>query len=175
MPVKLYREGQEIWAGRTDANAVASFPKLARGVYRVEAGDRHWSAELYLNVARKKGRSAFDIDLIRIDGLPATAVPRVGLLTTLSTRIKDFHGTVVDPTGAPIPQTAIYVYRENAWDGDPLLELSTDNVGGFDAHLENGIYVAAFVCPGFQRRVLTFEVTASGKPELHISLDVGHS
>ncbi len=154
---------------KTDARARVSSPALQPGNYRIVARSGKREATLFIEVKRGEKHSAFDMDLVRVNGLEAAE------RAPSTASVNDFHGVVFDQGDAAIPQAKIQVYRQNDLDNAPVLELFADEEGQFSGHLESGIYVAVFNSQGFARRVLVFEVTSKGDTGLHVTLEVGHT
>jgi hypothetical protein len=172
VPVVFYRYDRsdeiQFWVGATGANGRLLPPRLSPGRYRISADAGKRSATLYLDVTKEeKPVTRFEMRLVRQDGLDgAEDAPTAAW-------IEDFRGAVFDQSGALVPQTQIEIFRRDDVDGGPLLQMRSDENGGFAAHLDSGTYLAAFRAPGFKTRVLAFEVTAKGETELRITLEVG--
>ena len=71
---------------------------------------------------------------------------------------KVFAGAVKDPSGAPIPNASIQIFKKgelDEWNGTLLY---ADQYGRFTVPLPDGEYLAFFQSSGFQSRIAAFEI-----------------
>ena len=91
-----------------------------------------------------------------------------------SAHVKEFSGVVRDPTGTAIPRAVIAVGPVGDRKESHAKKVTSDESGRFSLGLKRGVYTALFEAPGFQTRVLVFELSSSGSSEnLQIKMDIG--
>jgi hypothetical protein len=169
----------------SDHNGVAVLPKLVPGLYGVlaESADRKFHGQLALQVTQssKNRTSSFFITLNgaspSFGGLQPLTIRELttAAKTPVSTRLQQFSGVLIDPSGAPIPNADIVVMKTRSSDnpGLTISELNSKEDGGFSEHLSEGTYVAVFRMNGFRTEVVAFELANDGLKDLRITMRIG--
>ena len=164
------RREKTYWSGVSNTLGSLLPRRLALGKYRIFAHSGMRNAELYVEVtpgSDNQRRAEVEMKLTN---------PRVGDAedAPVSTRIRDFEGIVLDPSGAALPNSPIEVLHRDDVDAGPILKIESDSSGHFAAQLNGGTYIAVIYHEGFKSSVVVFEVTDDGgKDQLKVNLQVG--
>lgn len=149
-------------------------PTLSPGHYHLRAtSDARLIADLYLDVSTQAEASAFSMELAP-NPFP-TREDRIATAEQSSARerVKEFRGVVYDPSGAVIPGVSIEIVRRGTEGRDRAAQVKSGGAGAFVASLSEGSYVALFFSPGFQIRVVAFDVSRQGSFDLKVTLQLG--
>jgi hypothetical protein len=158
----------------TGDDGVAGAPLLTHGEYYsvVAMLDDGAAGSLLLQVSDiGKATTTFSIDvtgsfhatqngLAATDGLP------------IRERLQAFQGLLRDASGAMIAGPSLRIMRKGSDDHAVVQSLKSDATGEFSARLEDGMYIAFFLFPGFRTQVVPFEIAAQAKKELLVNLPV---
>jgi hypothetical protein len=87
-------------------------------------------------------------------------------------RLQAFQGLLRDASGAMIAGASVKIMLKRSADHAVVQRFKSDATGHFSARLEDGMYIAFFLLPGFRTQVVPFEIAAQGKKELLIKLQV---
>jgi len=158
----------------TGNHGVAVPHALALTTYHVVAlFEDGLSSDLYLHISPQGKATAFTMDLT-----PAfkTAQALLTAAEKLPVReiVREFTGSLQDPSGAMIPGANIKVVRRGSADKADALRLKSDANGHFSAQLTDGVYIAFFSSPGFRTEIVPFEVAAQGEKEMLVKLQLGN-
>jgi hypothetical protein len=180
--LEVYEDAMLAFSVLTDANGIATPPKLAIGSYSITAtpyeafpgllihGDA--TAVLWLSVVDKKGESLLHMDLASPVQEAQQTLEKAEKLP-ITAHINAFRGTILDPTGAVVARASIQVVKKGPEDNVVVLRTKADAKGQFSAHLAEGLYIAFAFSPGFRTAIVPFEVTKVVSGDLRIILDVG--
>jgi len=160
----------------SDSRAVFQTVRLQRGHYHAVAHATYGGrADLYLNVVPKSEENS-SIFTLRLCNMPPSRqaewkpsdedIP-------VKVRIPVFRGGLCDPTGAAIPGAEIKVVRKGSEGKDVVANLKCESDGRFALKLPDGLYIAFFFSPGFEIRVVPFEITSGSLGELRVVLPIG--
>lgn len=158
----------------TNVHGKAVLPQLESGIYRIEAQfDNGVTSNVLIKVVKNAKLSDLALDLT-----PEFEAHQAWLATVaklpIAASVKEFSGTVFDPSNATIPNADIRVVRKGMEFGsESVLQLKSDADGHFSAQLEPGEYIAFFSETGFRTRILRFAIAAQGEGALRVVLDVG--
>src|SRR5215469_4750533 len=87
---------------------------------------------------------------------------RMDLVAAQNNRItwqaKSFAGVIKDPSGAPIPNASVQIFKKGELDEWNGTRLAADQNGRFNTPLPDGEYLAFFQAQGFQSRIAAFEI-----------------
>ena len=181
--IDIYERQTKKYSLATDTGGVLVVPELDPGVYSIVAAsaDARFHGYLALQVSKSsKGQiSSFFINLTnnsaQLNSLrPLTAGELAAAANkAVNTRIQQFIGVLVDPTGAPIPGGNIVVRALRSAGAIEIIELKSGADGQFSAPLAEGAYIAIFSSPGFRNEVTAFEIGKDATKTLHVALRVG--
>jgi len=169
-------EGETRASLATDEHGAVVLPRLRPGRYTIAANaPGNLQAYLLLDISKPNNKkpSEFSMQLRvgppsleeRIVAAEAEAAPE---------QVREFSGTVVDPSGAEIPKVKVAIYQRGSSGKTLVSTASTDANGRFAPRLPNGTYTAIFQAPGFAIRIYVFEVNKdSTAKKLLMRLDVG--
>jgi hypothetical protein len=163
----------------TDSRGMAKLPHLHSGIYRIAASTSPTlRVDLYLQIAavHQQKPSEFTMELRVQPPPPPTFEGKLEAAekTPIEVFTRAFSGTVRDPSGAFISRASIAVYRHRAGNTAHPLKTMTDHQGRFYSDLAGGSYTAVIQSPGFETRILTFEISSdAAQKELNVKLDVG--
>jgi len=141
----------------TDSDGVAKLPTLNTGTYSIQATFEGGIAAAALSVEQRAFAKPTQLifDLVH-------SPSRMDLVAAQNNRVtwqtKVFAGVVKDPSGAPIPNVSIQVFRRgelDEWNGTLLY---ADQNGRFNLALPDGEYLAFFQSQGFQPKIGAFEI-----------------
>lgn len=160
----------------TDEHGTVVLPFLPPGRYTISAkAPGRLQAYLLLDISKHTNKKSSEFSMWLSAGPPSFEEQIAGAEAKSSPdHVKEFNGTVVDPSGAEIPKVKIDIYQRGS-NGKMLVStLLADATGHFAAHLRDGAYNAVFQAQGFATKIHVFEVDAdSGPKETWIRLDVG--
>jgi hypothetical protein len=178
--VALQTSGQEVGpALATDARGRAELQNLTPGTYCISAtADSKLGAVLCLVVssAHHRKRSEFSLQLAPLPPPPPTLAEQLEQASKSppQVRARAFEGIVTDVAGAPIPRAGLVVYVHRSGRNPSLIRLEADAHGQFSVPLNPGRYAAAFQSPGFQTRLVGFEIAPDESQEsVPIVLQIG--
>jgi Carboxypeptidase regulatory-like domain len=150
----------------TDENGIVYLPELTPGEYDIGATLNDVATVfLGLHVTGNPEVTTFPMDLTE-------QVQRVEKAPILF-HVEAFRGTVIDPTGATLPEASIVVVKRGTQAKDLALTGKADASGHFSAQLAEGSYIAVFFVRGFRPAIVPFEVARGGANQLSVSLNVG--
>jgi hypothetical protein len=146
----------------TGDDGVAAAPLLTHGEYYsvVAVLDDGAAGSLLLQVSDiGKATTTFSMDvrgsfhatqngLAATDGLP------------IRERLQALQGLLRDASGAMIAGASVRIMRKGSDDHAVVQRLKSDATGHFSARLEDGMYIAFFLFPGFRTQVVPFEIAA---------------
>ena len=78
--------------------------------------------------------------------------------------LREFHGTVTDPTGALIRGAWISVLRHGKEGDEEIALLRTDDNGAFSAKLPEGRYIILVAAAGFEDQATPLAILPTGEP-----------
>lgn len=176
-------ENHFIQAVSMDETGLVVLPRLAPGKYLVTASaPDNQGGSICVEISKRKWKqvSSFSLTLKALppDSLTLEQMLAAAENSTPSEHIQEFKGEVVDPSGAMVPGTSIQIFSRGVRvrDDARTVKMTTDVNGHFSVTLADGIYTALFVMPGFQIKIVTFEITHTGVVGgLRISLQIGMS
>lgn len=167
---------QPVQSAVTNSKGNATLKRLSAGRYRVIAtAQGNLTSELLLEIDRRQKRDVFVMDLApRNDfALDRAYFASQAQKVTLAQRVRDLKGIVLDASGAPIPDTEVYLVKRDG-NGDLVTRLKSDYQGAFRGTVPAGVYVGFFTAPGFRIEKVGFEVSPAGQENgLHIQLSIG--
>jgi hypothetical protein len=174
-------ENQLVQSVALNDSGSAKLPPLPPGKYLVTASaPENLAAEMCVEIPHNKLKQLSSFSLVLQTQQP-NALPIEAILITAeknppSEHIEEFKGIVVDPAGATIAGAEIEIFPKGARiRGDARAVKSKTNAEGqFSVPLAEGVYTALFMIPGFQTKVVTFEINhSSGADGLRVSLQMG--
>ena len=179
-PVKLARVdfctvtgAQACFSAYTGDDGVAVPQALALTTYHVFAlFEDGLSSDLYLHVSPQGKATSFAMDLTP-SFKAAQAVLAAAEKLPIREIVREFAGSLQDPSGAMIPGVNIKVVRKRPADQTDVLRLKSDANGHFSAQLTDGVYIAFFSSPGFRTEIVPFEAAAQGEKEMLVKLQIG--
>ena len=127
------------------------------------------SSNLYLHISPQGKATSFAMDLtpsFKAGQAVLTAAEKLPVREI----VREFTGSLQDPSGALIPGAIIKVFRK----GPDALRLKSDANGHFSAQLLDGVYIAFFSSPGFRTEIVPIEVAAQGEREMLVKLQIGN-
>ncbi len=163
----------------SDIRGIIHPPRLSPGRYHLVAISAEKTetlrADLILEVSEQETANTFAMQLT-----PARYRSREQLIASAeqspnTERIKEFRGTVYDPSGAVIPGVAIEVVRRGTSGKDRVAQLKSGAGGDFSTELPEGSYIAVFSVSGFKVQLVPFEVSGDGSEALKVILRIGDS
>jgi len=160
----------------SDSRAVFQTIQLQPGHYHAVAHAPYGGrAEIYLNVVpdASQNTSTFTLWLCNMSPLRQAEWKPSDEDIPVKERIPTFSGTLYDPTGAAISGAEIKVVRKGTEGKGVVANLKSEPDGRFAVKLPVGLYIAFFFSPGFEIRVVPFEITSASSGELHIVLPIG--
>lgn len=141
----------------TDSAGVAKLPTLETGTYSIQATFEGGIAATALSVKQKTFVKPTQLTFALVH-----SPSRMDLVAAQSNQVtwqtKVFAGAVKDPSGAPIPNASIQIFKKgelDEWNGTLLY---ADQNGRFTVPLPDGEYLAFFQSSGFQSRIAAFEI-----------------
>lgn len=141
----------------TDSAGVAKLPTLETGTYSIQATFEGGVAATALSVKRTTFAKPTQLTFALVH-----SPSRMDLVAAQNNQVtwqtKVFAGAVKDPSGAPIPNASIQIFKKgelDEWNGTLLY---ADQNGRFTVPLPDGEYVAFFQSSGFQSRIAAFEI-----------------
>ncbi len=160
----------------TDEKGIATPTELPPGDYNVVATlDESVSTSILLRVTRDQKVTTFPMDLtgpvqqtrqLQEDGLKrAETLP-------VSDHLRAFQGTVLDPSGAMVPNATVRVVKRGAPANDFALRVTSDADGNFSGQLSAGSYIAFVSSQGFRTAIVPFEVVNNGSGDMKITLKI---
>ena len=166
-----------------DDSGLAVVPPLAPGKYLVTASaPENSGGSICIEILKKKSKqvSSFSLALKTISPNFLTIEQMLAAAenNAPSEHLQEFKGLVVEPTGAGVSGSVIQIFPQGARvrDDPRAVKVITDANGGFSTALADGIYTALFMSPGFQAKIVTFEISSQGSANgLRISLQLGIS
>jgi len=176
-------ENQLIQVLSIDDSGLAVMPPLAPAKYLVTASaPENLGGSICVEISKKKSKQVSSFSLA-LKPLSPNSLTIEQLLAAAgndapSEHIQEFKGLVVEPTGMGVSGTVIQIFPKGARlrDDARAVKVITDANGHFSAALADGIYTAFFATPGFQTKMLTFEISRQGTAsDLRISLQLGMS
>lgn len=158
----------------SNANGVVIPPRFQPGVYRIEA---QFSNDVVcgetVNAVKHAKSGALTLDLTPEFDAHQAWLQSVEELPIAAT-VKEFSGTIFDPTNAPIPNAEVRVVRRGIeFANKTVLQLKSDADGHFSAQLGPGEYIAFVSETGFRTKVVPFVVSGQGEGAIRVVLDVG--
>jgi hypothetical protein len=169
-------EGKTVASLSTDESGAVVLPRLRAGRYTIAAvAPGRLQAYLILNISKHKSKKRSEFALQLQVGPPSfEELVEAAEANTAPDRIQEFNGTVVDPSGATMLNTKIYIYQRGSNAKKLVCTVVTDKMGRFAAHLPVGAYTAVFQAQGFASRIDVFEINPDCvAKEKRIRLDVG--
>lgn len=176
-------ENQLIQAVSIDDTGLAVLPHLVPAKYLVTAAaPENFGGSICLEIAARKGKQTSSFSLT-LKILPPNSLTLEQMLAgsennAPSEIIQEFKGVVVEPTGIGVSGAVVQIFPKGARVRDDAhsVRVITSAAGNFSADLGDGIYTALFMSPGFQSKVVVFEISRSGRASnLRISLQPGKS
>lgn len=164
---------------RTDSRGAATLPHLALGRYCIIASTSPTlRGDLCIEITRDRRlkSSAFTMELVLQPPPLPTLKQRLEAAAKAppEVQVRGFSGTICDPTGAVIQRATVAVYRHGVRGTAHPKKGATDQQGHFAIALIAGKYIAVIESPGFETRVLTFEISPSAaEQELKVKLNLG--
>jgi Carboxypeptidase regulatory-like domain len=147
---------------------------LALTTYHVSAlFEDGLSSDLYLHISSQGKATSFAMDLTP-SFKAAQAVLTAAEKLPIREIVREFTGSLQDPSGAMIPGVNINVVRKGSADKGDVLRLKADANGHFSAPLTDGAYIAVFSSQGFRTEIVPFEVAAQGEKEMLVKLQIGN-
>lgn len=177
--INLYGAKEELkFAQKSNADGIVKLPRLQPGVYRIEARLEEDAFEDVVSGALVKVVEGSKANHLKVDLTPEFDAHRAWLEAIeklpISASVKDFTGTIYDPSGATIPNADMCVVRRGMeFANKVVLRLKSDADGHFSAQLDPGEYIAFFSESGFRTKIVPFAVTREGEAALRVVLDVG--
>jgi hypothetical protein len=175
-------DGKTVAVLSADESGAVVLPRLHAGRYTIAAvAPGRLQAYLIVDISKSKSkmRSEFALQL-QVGQSSFEELVEAAETNASPDRIPEFNGTVVDPSGAAMPNAKIYIYprgyiHQRGSDAKKLVCIVvTDVMGRFAAHLPDGRYTAVFTAQGFETRIEVFEIKAGTEPkEKRIRLDLG--
>jgi hypothetical protein len=180
-PVKLARVdfctargAQACFTVFTGDNGVAAPHALAPTTYHVFAlFEDGLSSDLYLHVSPQGKATSLAMDLTP-SFKAAQAVLAAAEKLPIREIVREFTGSLQDPSCAGIPGANIKVVRKGSADKADVLRLKSDADGHFSAQLAGGVYIAVFSSPGFRTEIVPLEVAGQGEKEMLVKLQIGN-
>lgn len=158
----------------TGDDGIAVPQALALTTYHVVAlFEDDVSSDLYLHISSLGTATSFAMDLTP-SFEAAQAVLAAAEKLPVREIVREFRGSLQDPSGSMITGVNIKVVRKGSADKENVLRLKSDANGHFSAQLTDGAYVAFFSSPGFRTEIVSFEVAAQGEKEMLIKLQIGN-
>jgi hypothetical protein len=181
--VDIYRSkfygsvGSVCFSGTANENGIVTPSPLDGGDYRVVATFEDASTFLWLRVVDKlEPMTALFINLTQ-SARYGRQIEEEAVKRAEGLRIRDhvqvFQGTVVDASGAIIPEAKIRIMKNGPEGRTFVLGLYADSVGHFSAQLPDGLYLGIFYTDGFRPEAVRFEVTKQGSGNLQVTLQIG--
>lgn len=177
----------------TNAEGTAKLHKLAPGLYQItastpenltgflplkveEPAPEHHARAAGLLPNDMRARSQFELAL-EPSPYPTFAQKLAAAEQQEPSHVSgQFQGTVVDKSGALIPDATIDVLRKGSEGRKRVAHLHTDEHGHFTKKLQPGDYIAAASSEGFSTALISFRIERdSGGNDLRIVLAVGPS
>lgn len=141
----------------TDSEGMAKLPTLNTGTYSIEATFEGGTAATAVSVEQKTFAKPTQLTFALVH-----SPSRMDLVAAQNNRItwqtKLFAGVIKDPSGAPIPNASIQIFKKGELDEWNGTRLAADQNGRFNAPLPDGEYLAFFQAQGFQSRIAAFEI-----------------
>jgi hypothetical protein len=158
----------------TGDDGIAVSETLSLTTYRVFAlFEEDLSSELYLHVSAQGKATAFVMDLT-LSFKAAQAVLADAEKLPVREIVREFTGSLQDPSGAMIAGVNIKVVRKGSADKADVRRFMSDANGHFSAQLADGVYIAVFSLTGFRTEIVPFEVAAQGEKEMVVKLQIGN-
>lgn len=163
----------------SDIRGIIHPPMLSPGRYHLVAISAEKTetlrADLILDVSEQETANTFAMELIPTRYRSREQFIAAAEQSPNRERIKEFRGTVYDPSGAVIPGVAIEVVRRGATGKDRVAQLKSGAGGEFSTELPKGSYIAVFSASGFKVQLVPFEVSRDGSEALKVTLRLGDS
>jgi hypothetical protein len=165
-------EGRFLFRVPLDSHGVGHLRDLKPGKYFLSATDHAYQFPMLLKVAADANASVttFSMDLFSYSSADAGHITKM----QATEHVRQFMGTVLDATGAPVPGAAVEIYPDGSWDPARAVVVRVDDSGHFSAKLSNGLYRAIIRGTGFRANAVVFQIEpdASAK-EFSITLQIG--
>jgi hypothetical protein len=166
-----------------DDSGLAVLPPLTPAKYLVTASaPENLGGSICVEISKKKSKqvSSFSLALkpLSPSSLSIEQMLAAAENSARSEHLQEFKGLVVEPSGMGVSGTVIQIFPRGARARDDAraVKAITDAKGHFSAALADGIYTALFMTPGFETKIVTFEISAQGTANgLRISLQLGIS
>jgi hypothetical protein len=159
----------------TDLQGVVSASQLWPGFYRLlTTGPDYRTADWYLEARNVSPTPATSFEMSLVPSLsPLETRLAIAKKPSVTQRIHELNGVLLDPSGAAIPGAEIEILRKGSTVGSAG-KVKADEAGHFNASLVEGTYVALMKAAAFRTEMVAFELTqkASSK-ELRISMRIG--
>jgi hypothetical protein len=157
----------------TGDDGIAVSQTLSLTTYHLDAlFEDNLSSELYLHVSAQGKATAFVMDLTS-SFKAAQAVLAAAEKLPVREIVREFTGSLQDPSEAMISGVNIKVVRKGSADKADVRRLMSDANGHFSAQLADGFYIAIFSVQGFRTEIVPFEVAAQGEKEMLVKLQIG--
>jgi hypothetical protein len=176
-------EDQLIQAVSIDGAGLAVLPALAPAKYLVTAtAPENLGGSVCLEIATRKGKQTSSFSLT-LKTLPPNSLTLEQILASSENNapseiIQEFKGVLVEPTGIGVSGAVVQIFPKGARVRDDAhsVRVITGATGQFSADLSDGIYIALFMSPGFQTKVVIFGISRAGHAsDLRVWLQLGRS
>jgi Carboxypeptidase regulatory-like domain len=165
-------EGQFLFRVPLDSHGVGHLRDLKSGNYFLSATDHAYQFPMLLKVAADANASvtAYSMDLVSPSSADVEHITRM----QVTEHVRQFTGSILDATGAPVPGAAVEIYPDGSWDPARALVVRVDGSGHFSAKLSNGLYRAIIRGTGFRANAVVFQIEPDAPTkDLTITLLIG--
>lgn len=163
---------------KSNTDGMVKAPRLQSGIYRIEARLEEDAVGGVVSDALVKVVEGSKANQLTMDLTPEFDAHQAWIEAIeklpISASVKEFTGTIYDPSGATIPNADIRVVRRGMeFANKVLLRLQSDGDGHFSGQLDPGEYIAFVSEAGFRTKIVPFAVTREGEATLRVVLDIG--
>jgi Carboxypeptidase regulatory-like domain len=163
---------QLIFRRTTDKKGFVALKDLDPGFYEISAtsteDDELAVMQVAVAVESTQPAASFTMNLTGMSHYAAA------LKMPVTEHVRQFTGTITDPSGAGIPSASIFIYPDGNWNSSTEKVIHTDDQGRFSAKLPPGIYRALVSGIAFRSRFLVFEIRPDAEnKEVNVQLEIG--